>query len=211
MHSVRCSCSNTEEELEEAVNDLKNNSLDDYFNIPVSDLCEWNFLSIQSHIVYLTTDHHPFFSLYTANTTAFNYYNVVVTSEGDGSIGLGIKFVPAMCYPKPNPFGNCELHGPVWGVHFVPGYLFWPPIPKSVCYRPCQTNSKQCRPSCCETRCIKRYVWKWDLNSYSCLSHGQEDVCYEQHNACKCACVKRKPYCYFWTMKGACDIGLYTV
>ena len=91
------SYSNTEEELEEAVNDLKNNSLDSYFNIPVSDLCEWNFLSTQSHIVHLTTDHHPFFSLYTSNTTAFNYYNVVVTSEGDGSIGLGIKFVPAMC------------------------------------------------------------------------------------------------------------------
>ena len=45
------SCSNTEEELEQAVNDLKNNSLDGYFDMPVTDLCEWNFLSIQSHII----------------------------------------------------------------------------------------------------------------------------------------------------------------
>ena len=146
-------------------------------------------------IVYLTT-HHQFLSLYIANTTAFNYYNVVMSAEGNDSIEFGVKFVPAMCHAKPDPFGNCELHGPVWGIHFTPGYLFWPPIPKRVCYRPCLTGGR-CRPSCCETRCIKRYVWECDLDSYSCFSHGQEDVCYEHHNACKCACAQSYPLCYF--------------
>ena len=64
-------------------------------------------------IVNLTTDHHQFLSLYRANTTALNYYNAVVNLEGNDSIEFGVKFVPAMCYAKPDPSGNCELHSPV--------------------------------------------------------------------------------------------------
>ena len=30
------------------------------------------------------------------------------------------------------PFGFCE-HVPVWAIHYIPGYFFWPPIPKCVC------------------------------------------------------------------------------
>ena len=201
------SCTSIEEELEKTVNNLSNNSADGYFNIPEFDLCEWNFLSIQINIVNLTTDYHLFFSLYTANgTTAFNYYNVVINSEGD--VGLNVRFVPAMCYPKPYPFGYCELHGPAWGVHFITGYLFWPPIPKRVCCRPCQANGERCRPSCCETRCVDRYVWQCDMNSYSCFPHDIKKICYEQHNACKCACAYNNPFCVLWAKELACDIEL---
>ena len=79
------------------------------------------------------------FSLHTENITAFKYYKLVSNSEGNDSTGLSLRYVPAIGYGKPNPFGNCETHGPAWGVHFMPGYVFWPPIPKSVCSRPCLT------------------------------------------------------------------------
>ena len=147
--------------------------------------------------VHLVTDPNQFFSFYTANFTALDYYNLVAASEGNDSLGLSVRYVPAMGYAKPYPFGNCELHGPAWDVHFVPGFLFWPPMLKSVCSRPCLKYGYRCRPSCCETRCIYRYVWRCYPYSYYCYPHGVKTVCYEQHNACKCTCAYNYPYCYF--------------
>ena len=146
---------------------------------------------------------YQFFSLHIANYTALDYYNLVHASEGNDSVGLSLRYVPAMGYAKPYPFGSCELHGPAWGVHFIPGFFFWPPIPKSVCSRPCLTYGNRCHPSCCETRCIYRYVWRCYhsgypyYNYYYCQSYGLKEICYEQHNACKCTCAYNNPYCYF--------------
>ena len=143
--------------------------------------------------------HH--FSLHTGNITAFKYYSLVSKSEGNDSTGLSLRYVPAIGYNKPNPIGNCETHGPAWGVHFIPGYLFWPPIPKSVCSRPCLKYGNRCLPKCFETRCIYRYVWEcyqcYPYYNFYCESHGLKKVCYEQHNACKCTCAYNHPYCYF--------------
>ena len=141
------------------------------------------------------------FSLYTANDTAFKYYNLVSKSEGNDSTGLSLRYVPAMGYGKPYVFGNCELRGPTWAIHYVPGYLFWPPIAKRVCSRPCLTFGNRCRPSCCETCCIYRYVWHcyqhYPYYNYHCQSYGLKKVCYQHHNACKCTCAYNYPYCTF--------------
>lgn len=118
-----------------------------------------------------------------------------------------IRFVPAVSYSY--SYGNCETHGPVWDVHFMSDFLFWPPIAKRVCSRPCLTHAHRCRPSCSEAHCINRYVWQCDLLSfnYICLSLGLKEVCYEHHNACKCDCAYNNPYCYFWA-RASCHIGL---
>ena len=139
--------------------------------------------------------------MHTGNITTFKYYSLVSKSEGNDSTGLSLRYVPAIGYSKPNPFGNCETHGPAWGVHFIPGYLFWPPIPKSVCSRPCLKYGNRCLPKCFETHCIYRYVWqcyqRYPYYNFYCESHGLKKVCYEQHNACKCTCAYNHPYCYF--------------
>ena len=209
------SCS-IEEELRQAVDDLRNNSADGYFNIPEADLCEWNSLSlcvklcsyIHVYLHLMSIDDYQFFPLCTANETAFNYYNVVSSSEGNDSVELSLRYVSAMGCGKPHPFGYCELHGPALAVHYVPEYLFWPPILKTVCSRPCLTYGNRCRPSCCETRCHYRFVWRCYLYSYYCSPYGWQEVCYEQHNACKCTCAYNDPYCYFWAAKGSRDIEL---
>ena len=77
-----------------------------------------------------------------------------------------IRFVPAVG-DYSNSIGNCETHGPAWDVHFIPDFLFWPPIAKRVCDRPCLTHGHRCHPSCCETRCINRYVWQCNFTSFN--------------------------------------------
>ena len=142
---------------------------------------------------YIFSFHCQLSSLHIANITALNYYDLVTASEGNDSVGLSLRYVPAMGYSKPYPFGYCE-YGPVWAIHYVPGYLFWPPIPKRVCHRPCPIYGYRCRPSCCQTYCIYRYVWRY--YGYYCLPYGWQKVCYEQHNCCKASCGYGYPYCY---------------
>ena len=77
-------------------------------------------------------------SLYTANDTALEFYNVVSASEGNDTVGLSLRYVPSVGYGRPQPFGFGDSHGPTWAIHYVPGYFFWPPIPKRVCDRPCR-------------------------------------------------------------------------
>ena len=123
-----------------------------------------------------------------------DYYRVVNDSDGNDMLGVSLRYVPAMGYGKPYPFGSCE-HGPVLAIHHVPGYFFWPPIVKRACDRPCPIHGQRCRPSCCETQCIYRHVW--EVYGYHCASYlGRKKVCYEQHNCCKCVCGYSSPYCY---------------
>ena len=137
--------------------------------------------------------------LYAANIIAIEYYSLVSESEGNNSTGLSLRYVPAMGYSRPLAFGNCEKHGPTWAIHYVTGYLFWPPIVKQVCNRPCWRHGGRCRPTSCETRCIYRFVWHcyYRRGYLHCRSLGFKEVCYEHHNACKCACAFSRPYCYF--------------
>ena len=140
--------------------------------------------------------------MYTANSTAVDYYKLVSSSEGDDSKELSLRYVPAMGYSKPLVSGDCEKDGPVWAIHYVPGYLFWPPIPKRVCSRPClSSRSEQCRPTCSKTRCIYRFVWRcFTLRRkpyYICRPYGWKRICYENHIACQCSCAYSSPYCYF--------------
>ena len=144
------------------------------------DVCAWIFNTHQS--------------LSIAKITAWNYYKLVCASEGDSSVGLGLKYVSIFGFGKPKFFGTCERHGPVWAIHHVPGYIFWPPIPKRVCNRPCLSKGERCRPASCETRCVYRFVWK--CHGFFCFPLGWRRICYDNQNACKCSCAFRVPYCY---------------
>ena len=53
----------------------------------------------------------------------------------------------------------CE-HGPVWVIHHVPGYFFWPPTSKRVCAHPCYCFAQRFHASFCETECVYHYVWR---------------------------------------------------
>ena len=142
-------------------------------------------------------------------TGAYYFYTLMDASKIDHKL---IRFVPAVG-DYSNSIGNCETHGPAWDVHFIPDILFWPPIAKRVCDRPCLTHGHRCRPSCCETRCINRYVWHCNLTSFNhyCLPQGLKEVCYEHQNACKCDCAYNHPYCYFWIARASSHIGLNTI
>ena len=133
-------------------------------------------------------------SLNTANETAMAFYNVVSTSDGNDTVGLSLRYVPSIGYPRPHPFGYCDLHGAVWAIHHVPGYFFWPPIPKRVCDRPCRTFGRRCRPALRKILCIRRYVWWCD--GYQCIPYGVQSVYYEYHFYCKSSCGFNFPYCY---------------
>ena len=118
------------------------------------------------------------------------YYNLVADSDGDNKLNL--KYVRAFGLIKPRPFGFCE-HGPFWVTHFVGGYFYWPPILKRVCARLCPLFGQRCLASCRETECVYRFVWR--CTGGFCIRLGWRQICYDQHNCCKCSCRFSTPFC----------------
>ena len=126
---------------------------------------------------------------------AFGFYNVSLYSDGEDDLDL--KFISPIGYYRPYPYGFCP-HGPLWGAYFVHGYFYWPPIARRVCARPCSIFGHRCRPSCCDTPCLYRYMWRCfsnPIDGYYCSRIGYSHLCYEQHNCCKCACAYSSIYC----------------
>ena len=172
-------------QLEKEIGSLKNESVQGSFNVPTLEPCKYiKLLCIIIQLLILTL-------LFIAEETAVKYYNLVFDSDGDDALNL--KYVSAIGYIKPIPFGFCE-HGPVWAIHYVPGFFFWPPIPKRVCARPCPVFGQRCRASCCETECVYRFVWR--CTRRFCRRLRWRQICYDQHNCCKCTCRFSRPYCY---------------